>query len=112
MQVEHAADRRRAADLFQRVARLALSAAARMVQVARWSAHAVARAEIPKSLRSFQEAEQVYCDTLAEKADVLETFAIDAAAACRDLSSTRSFLNRLSRFSASTPRSPVAGWCR
>jgi hypothetical protein len=62
-----------------------VAAAARIVQVARWSAHMVARAPMPKNVGEYPEAQAIYCDTLADKAETLEMFAIDASAACRDL---------------------------
>jgi hypothetical protein len=65
-----------------------VAAAARIVQVARWSAHMVARSPMPKNIQKGEfasDAQAIYCDTLSEKAAPMEMLAIDAAQACRDL---------------------------
>jgi hypothetical protein len=59
-------------------------AAARLVQVVRWSAQVIARAQIAKSVAKYPEAVDIYCDTLEDKAEPLEMFAQDAAQQCRD----------------------------
>jgi hypothetical protein len=65
-----------------------IAASARMVQVSRWAAHVVARAEVPKNVRTTPEAKDIFCQTVAEKAEALEMFAVDAAVECRDLAAT------------------------
>jgi hypothetical protein len=68
-----------------------IAAAARFVQVTRWTSHMIARAPIPKSLMKGEfaaDAQRIYCDTLADKAAPSEGLAIDAAQRCRDLAAS------------------------
>jgi hypothetical protein len=63
-------------------ARAAVAAAARIAQVARFSAARIARFEIPVNVRELPEAVEVFCDVLAEKAAPLLAYAADAETAC------------------------------
>lgn len=60
-------------------------AAARVVQVVRWSAQVIARGQIAKHIAKYPEAVDIYCDTLEDKAEPLEAFAQDAVQQCRRL---------------------------
>lgn len=62
--------------------------AARQAQVAQWSAHIIARGQVPKSVAKYPDAVDIYCDTLEDKAEPLLAFAIEAATRCRDLAAS------------------------
>jgi len=65
-------------------ASFAIAAAARIGQVAQNASDALFTAEIPTNIRAYEEAVEVYCDTLMDKAEPLEGFTIDAFTACID----------------------------
>jgi hypothetical protein len=60
-------------------------AAARIVQVSRWSSQVIARGQIAKSVAKYPEAIDIYCQALEDKAEPLEAGAQDEAEHCRRL---------------------------
>ena len=62
--------------------RNAIAGAARIGQVAQNFSDALFTAEIPPNIRAYEEAVDVYCDTLTEKAEPLEAEALDGFGGC------------------------------
>jgi TolA-binding protein len=75
----------------------AVAAAARIGQIAQNGSDALFTAEIPENIRKYEEAAEVYCDTLMDKAEPLEAFTIDAFSSCLEESTKRGFFSEWSR---------------
>jgi TolA-binding protein len=75
----------------------AIAAAARIGQVAQNASDALFTAEIPANLRPYEEAVEIYCDTLMEKAEPLEAFTIDAFTTCLTKSTEFGWFSEWSR---------------
>lgn len=60
----------------------AIAAAARFGQISQNFSDALFTAEVPVNIRPYEEAVDIYCDTLTEKADPLEQAALNGFGAC------------------------------
>jgi tetratricopeptide (TPR) repeat protein len=78
-------------------ASFAIAAAARIGQVAQNASDALFTAEIPENIRKYEEAAEVYCDTLMDKAEPLEAFTIDAFTTCLGKSTEFGYFSEWSR---------------
>jgi TolA-binding protein len=75
----------------------AIAAAARIGQVAQNASDALFTAEIPSNIRAYEEAVEVYCDTLMDKAEPLEAFTVDAFTTCLGKSTEFGYFSEWSR---------------
>jgi tetratricopeptide (TPR) repeat protein len=75
----------------------AIVAAARVGQVAQNASDALFTAEIPSNIRPYQEAVELYCDTLTAKTDALEALTVDAYTACLGTSTRLGWFSEWSR---------------
>jgi TolA-binding protein len=78
-------------------AAFAISGAARIGQVAQNASDALFTAEIPENIRKYEEAAEVYCDTLMDKAEPLEAFTVQYFTACLEKSTEFGFFSEWSR---------------
>jgi tetratricopeptide (TPR) repeat protein len=74
-----------------------IEAAARVGQIAQNASEAMFTAEIPANIRPYQEARELYCDTLTDKTRDLEALTIDAYTACLEQSTKLGWFSDWSR---------------
>jgi tetratricopeptide (TPR) repeat protein len=77
-------------------ASFAIAAAARIGQVAQNASDALFTAEIPENIRKYEEAAEIYCDTLMDKAEPLENFTIQYFTACIEKSTEYGYFSEWS----------------
>jgi hypothetical protein len=75
----------------------AIAAAARIGQVAQNASDALFTAEIPANLRPYEEAVELYCDTLMERTEALEDLTVNAFTTCLDKSTSFGWFSEWSR---------------
>jgi TolA-binding protein len=78
-------------------ASFAIAAAARIGQVAQNASDALFTAEIPENIRKYEEAAEIYCDTLMDKAEPLEAFTIQYFTACIEKSTEFGYFSEWSK---------------